>query len=52
MTQTADILFDSRYGHLTPDVEEKIRKSREEIKKLNGRELKCPVCGYGGDRWI
>ena len=46
MTQTADILFDSRYGHLTPDVEEKIRKSREEIKKLNGRELKCPVCGF------
>ena len=46
MMQTEEILYDSRYGHLTSDVAEKIRKSREEIKKLKGRELKCPVCGF------
>lgn len=46
MTQTQEIIYDSRYGHLTPDVAEKIRKSREEAKKLKSRELKCPVCGF------
>ena len=46
MMQTEEILYDSRYGHLTMDVAEKIRKSREEVKKLKGRELKCPVCGF------
>lgn len=46
MTQTEEILYDSRYGHLTSDVAEKIRKSREEVKKLKGRDLKCPVCGF------
>ena len=46
MMQTEEILYDSRYGHLTQDVAEKIRKSREEVKKLEGRELKCPICGF------
>ena len=46
MIQTQEILYDSRYGHLTPDVAEKIRKSREEVKQLKGRELKCPICGF------
>lgn len=46
MMQTEEILYDSRYGHLTSDVAEKIRKSREEIKKLKGRELKCAVYGF------
>ena len=44
--QSDDILYDSRYGTLSPDVAEKIRRSREEVKQLNGRELKCPVCGF------
>lgn len=44
--QTQEILYDSRYGCLTPEVAEKIRKSREEVKKLQGRELRCPVCGF------
>lgn len=43
---TEEIIYDSRYGNLTPEVAEKIRKSREEIKKLKGRALKCPVCGF------
>ena len=43
---TEEILYDSRYGNMTPEVAEKIRKSREEIKKLKGRALKCPVCGF------
>lgn len=46
MTQTQDIIFDSRYGRLTPEVAEKIRKSREEVQYMKGRELKCPVCGF------
>ena len=46
MTQTEEILYDSRYGHLTTDAAEKIRKFREEVKKLKGRDLKCPVCGF------
>ena len=41
-----EILFDSRYGNLTPEIAEMIRKSREEVKKLQGRELRCPVCGF------
>lgn len=44
--QTQEILYDSRYGRLTPEVAEKIRKSREEVKKLQGRRLECPVCGH------
>ena len=44
--QSQEIIYDSRYGDITPDVAEKIRKSREEIKQLKGRELKCPVCGF------
>lgn len=44
--QTQEILYDSRYGRLTSEVAEKIRKSREEVKKLQGRELRCPVCGF------
>lgn len=44
--QTQEILYDSRYGNLTPDVAEKIRKSREEVQQMKGRELKCPVCGF------
>lgn len=32
MNQTQEIIYDSRYGHLTPEVAEKIRKSREEAK--------------------
>ena len=44
--QNDDILYDSRYGTLSPDVADKIRRSREEVKQLNGRELKCPVCGF------
>lgn len=46
MMQTEKILYDSRYGTLSPDVADKIRRSREEVKQLNGRELKCPVCGF------
>lgn len=46
MTQTQEILYDSRYGHLTPEVAEKIRKSREKVKQMQGRELQCPVCGF------
>ena len=46
MTQDREILFDSRYGRLTPEVEEKILKSREEIKNLVGRGLSCPVCCF------
>ena len=46
MTENQEIIYDSRYGHLTPDVAEKIRKSREEAKKMKSRELKCPVCGF------
>ena len=52
MTPNQEILFDSRYGSLTPDVAEKIRKSREEVNKLKGRELKCPVCGHNYRRQI
>lgn len=43
---TKEILYDSRYGKLTPEIEEKIRKSREDVKKLKGRALKCPICGF------
>ena len=43
---TGEILYDSRYGKLTPEVAEKIRKSREEVKKLKSRTLRCPVCGF------
>lgn len=46
MTENREILFDSRYGRLTPEVKEKILKSREEIKELEGRGLSCPVCGF------
>ena len=46
MTQNQEIIFDSRYGQLTPEVEAKILKSREEVKNLQCRELKCPVCGF------
>lgn len=46
MTQNQEIIFDSRYGKLTPEVEAKILKSREEVKNLQCRELKCPVCGF------
>ena len=46
MIENQEIIYDSRYGHLTPEVAEKIRKSREEAKKLKSRELKCPVCGF------
>ena len=34
---TGEILYDSRYGQLTPEVAEKIRKSREEVKKLKSK---------------
>lgn len=43
---TGEILYDSRYGQLTSEVAEKIRKSREEVKKLKSRTLRCPVCGF------
>ncbi len=43
---TGEILYDSRYGQLTPKAAEKIRKSREEVKKLKSRTLRCPVCGF------
>ena len=46
MIQSQEILYDSRYGNLTPEVAEKIRKSREEVKKLKSRTLRCPVCGF------
>lgn len=46
MTQNQEILYDSRFGNLTPEVAEKIRKSREEVKKLKSRALRCPVCGF------
>ena len=39
---TGEILYDSRYGQLTPEVAEIILKSREEVKSLKGRTLKCP----------
>lgn len=44
--ESQEIIFDSRYGRLTPEVAEKIRRSREEIKNMQGRELRCPVCGF------
>lgn len=44
--QTQEILYDSRYGRLTPEVAEKIYKSREEIKNLRSKKLECPVCGH------
>lgn len=43
---TTEILYDSRYGQLTPEVAEIILKSREEVKKLKSRTLRCPVCGF------
>ena len=43
---TGEILYDSRYGKLTPEVAEIILKSREEVKSLKGRTLKCPICGF------
>lgn len=43
---TTEILYDSRYGKLTPEVAEIILKSREEVKSLKGRTLKCPICGF------
>lgn len=43
---TDEIIFDSRYGQLTPEVEEKIRRSREEIRNMKGRAVKCPVCNF------
>ena len=43
---TGEILYDSRYGQLTPEIAEKIRKSREEVKKLKSRTLRCPVCCF------
>ena len=43
---TGEILYDSRYGKLTPEVAEIILKSREEVKSLKGRKLKCPICGF------
>ena len=43
---TGEILFDSRYGKLTPEVAEIILKSREEVKKLKSRTLRCPICGF------
>ena len=43
---TGEILYDSRYGQLTPEVAEIILKSREEVKSLKGRTLKCPICGF------
>ena len=43
---TTEILYDSRYGQLTPEVAEIILKSREEVKSLKGRTLKCPICGF------
>ena len=46
MTHNQEILYDSRFGNLTPEVAEKIRKSREEAKNLKVRTLKCPVCGF------
>ena len=46
MTQNQEILYDSRYGKLTPEVEAIILKSREKAKMLQGRDLKCPICGF------
>ncbi len=43
---TGEILYDSRYGQLTRRSPRKIRKSREEVKSLKGRTLKCPICGF------
>lgn len=43
---TDEIIFDSRYGQLTPEVEEKIRRSREEVKNMKGRSIKCPICSF------
>lgn len=43
---TDEIIFDSRYGQLTPEVAERIHRSREEAKKLDKRELRCPICGF------
>ena len=43
---TGEILYDSRYGQLTPEVAEIILKSREEVKSLKARTLKCPICGF------
>lgn len=35
---TGEILYDSRYGQLTPEAAEKIRKSREEVKKTEKQD--------------
>ncbi len=43
---TDEIIYDSRWGDISPEVAEKIRRSREEVKNLQGRELRCPVCGF------
>ena len=43
---TGEILYDRRYGKITPEVAEIILKSREEVKSLKGRTLKCPICGF------
>ena len=43
---TGEILYDSRYGKLTPEVAEIILKSREEVKSLKRRTLKCTICGF------
>lgn len=36
---TGEILYDSRYGKLTPEVAEIILKSREEVKSLKGTQM-------------
>ena len=43
---TTEIVYDSRYGKLTPEGAEIILGSREEGKSLKGRTLKCPICGF------
>lgn len=46
MTETDVILYDSRYGTLTPEAEEQIRKTRESIEKMQKREVVCPACKF------
>jgi len=41
-----EIIFDSRYGTLTPEIEAKILKSREEVENMTLRMVECPICHF------
>lgn len=36
-----------RYGKIpSPEVQERLRRSRQEVKELTRRELRCPHCNF------